>query len=299
MSHTRATAKASIAALFLGMMGCGPSLANNPAASAPPTPGPAALLIAWYYDLPEHCFEEAQRGGDAGACLYNAIHEGGTGQPWRAGELLVPLGCFLPESGLVEASECPEPLGDAPASLDDTAVTLGFPLTFECPADGSDARGYVAEFEKGHGHTVAIWPEPWSERLFEIEPGDALEPQTRGYIEARVYSELGPTAGPLEIEQIVNLDVDGDGDEEPIVSVFVASSDDMTTYRYSALVLVDDGEVRELRRSEWELFQLVGASDLDGDGQLELVTFESYYEGSAYIFWTLDGRILGEVGCGA
>ena len=131
----------------------------------------------------------------------------------------------------------------------------------------------------------------------------------------------------VKINNIVRVDLDGDGEEEVLISATnYLSKDDTIPMRspagsYSMVILrhVVSGKI-ETQLVEGEFFakaytssdessfnapneyKLIAVLDLDGDGKMEIVIGSRYYEGEATTIYRYDPRkseALLSVGCGA
>ncbi len=121
------------------------------------------------------------------------------------------------------------------------------------------------------------------------------------------------------IEQLVVADLDGDGDDEALVSFeFVQpSAGPGAPGDLAALLLIDvdtrGAEPVVLSAVDQDLgdngpfpiierYRVLDVADLNGDGRMEVLVHAWYYEGAAVIVYTYDGSELTEVlttGCGA
>ena len=111
--------------------------------------------------------------------------------------------------------------------------------------------------------------------------------------------------GALRIHQIIKLDLNGDGTEEELISAYSLGGSDMSDMVLGGLFLrnsADPTTFELLESSELEMYEVLGAVDLDNDGNKELILRVFYYEGSAYSIGKLDGSKYIELGswaCGA
>lgn len=125
----------------------------------------------------------------------------------------------------------------------------------------------------------------------------------------------------VKITQILRVDLDGDGEDEALLSAThypkgeggMVTSASAGNYSFVLLRQVVNGKVRtSLVEGEFyptskefnapNRYEVSGLLDLDGDGRLEIIVHSEYYEGGATSVWTLgkDGlkKVL-EIGCGA
>lgn len=140
------------------------------------------------------------------------------------------------------------------------------------------------------------------------------------------YQEIGETifAGqPVDgtngaVEQVVVGDLDGDGDDEAIVSFeFVQQSAGAgTPGDFAALFVVDvdsrisatvlDTDVPSDLPPEafpvTERYRVIAVADLNGDGRMEVAVHSWYYEGASVLLYEYDGETLVRAlatGCGS
>jgi len=168
----------------------------------------------------------------------------------------------------------------------------------------------------GFGYSALALPASW-----------ALKPRPVAQVSGGVpaYRQLGEDAfdgDPVDastgkVEQIVVADLDGDGDDEAIVTfehvqdpALPGSIGDLaavllvdTTSRSSQNVISnsveDDGEDSF---AIIERYRVIDVADLNGDGRMEVAIHAWYYEGASVILYEYDGTKLVQVlatGCGA
>lgn len=170
----------------------------------------------------------------------------------------------------------------------------------------------------GFGYAAVALPTPaWS-----LSPRP-IAVTTRG---PATYATLGaesfasrPVDGSLgTVQQLVVADLDGDGDDEALVSFehIQPSAGPGAPGDLAALLLVDTvtrtaSTVQQawvdvdLDPDEFPLisrFRVLDVVDLNGDGRMEVVVHAWYYEGASVLVYTYDGAELTEVlanGCGA
>lgn len=202
----------------------------------------------------------------------------------------------------------------------DTAVALG--ENTEACFDGRVGPAIDIELAPpdppGYGYSAVAVLEP----SWPLEPRPVAVSSTA----PETYRALGEAAFEGEavdatrgtVEQLVVTDLDGDGDDEALVSFeFVQPSAgpgapgdlaavlliDATTREADTVLLsavpddVDDGSFEIIER-----YRILDVADLNGDGRMEVLVHAWYYEGAAVIVYTYDGGTLTEVladGCGA
>ncbi|MCP5029755.1 MAG: hypothetical protein GY929_26080 [Actinomycetia bacterium] len=171
-------------------------------------------------------------------------------------------------------------------------------------------------YEFGEASPIAVRAD------WDIAPrsGELLDPAPTVYVDAaRDFLISRGIADPVvELEQVVRVDLEGDGvDEVIMVGERFDQFFQVEPGEYSFVLLrkVVEGEVQTavlgaaipVDETEGELFlsfRLSSLADLNGDGQLEIVTNETYYEGTATVVWDYVNDDLGPVvvmsaGCGA
>jgi hypothetical protein len=131
---------------------------------------------------------------------------------------------------------------------------------------------------------------------------------------------VGIHDGNPRITQLLRVDLEGDGSDEVLMTVGRTISDDLLKVKehdYSALVLrrVTDGEVHAdvlehheatSEGSDFDFPFLVvhgvaAVADLNGDGDLEIVTLSQYYEGAGVEIYDRPGdrfEVVASTGCG-
>ncbi len=161
---------------------------------------------------------------------------------------------------------------------------------------------------------VAHWdPVPRQWDMLEAPPDIYLD-EVGALIQGRGIDPAGAV-----LDQVIRVDLEGDGIDEILISAndnwdfAVVPSED--TYSVVILRKVVDGDVRsailhfEVADPGEESFfflrmRLAGFADLNGDGKLEILTQEEYYEGSSVTAWEYTNDDLGPsevliTGCGA
>jgi hypothetical protein len=171
----------------------------------------------------------------------------------------------------------------------------------------------------GYG-AVAVLQKPWPLKPRPIAVTSTAPEAYRALGEAAFEGEaVDATQGA--VEQLVVTDLDGDGDDEALVSFeFVqpgagpgAQGDlaallviDATTREADTVLLSavpdDAGDGEDGSFEIIERYRIMDVADLNGDGRMEVLVHAWYYEGAAVIVYTYDDGALTEVlaaGCGA
>lgn len=148
------------------------------------------------------------------------------------------------------------------------------------------------------------------------------------YIDAviEVLAGRGLVVDTAHIEQLIRLDLEGDGVDEVIVVATEGERDNIyspaTDAPFEIVMIrkVIEGEVwtavLDVRLPDQTLpdpdfpfpflfeFEVIAAADLNGDGKMEFAIRESYYEGTALVIWEYLNADIGYlpvlgIGCGA
>lgn len=161
---------------------------------------------------------------------------------------------------------------------------------------------------------------PWNP--MPRKPRDAAKTQPV-YVQA-VREFLG-TRGlgntEVKITRVVRVDLDGDGEDEVLISATNYAGESGTPspntpgrgYSFVLVRRVVVGKVQtQLLEGEFypkakessapNAYEILAALDVDGDGKLEVVVESNYYEGGAVTVYTFDGtkpKDVLTVGCGA
>lgn len=125
-----------------------------------------------------------------------------------------------------------------------------------------------------------------------------------------------PNAKP-RIEQAVRVDLDGDGTEEVLISATSYSGTPQPSasagdYSFILLRKIVGGKAQNIMISEEYIkkniefgaptkFEISSVADLNGDGKMEIIIYDAYYEGSGAIVYEMKNnkptKVL-ETGCG-
>jgi hypothetical protein len=177
--------------------------------------------------------------------------------------------------------------------------------------------------------TVSLSPKPEKGAIALAAPWNALprkvqlmDPTQKVYADAvRDFLETKRIEQPkVKIESIVRVDLDGDGEEEVLISATnYFQKDEGAPMRspagsYSMVLLrrVVTGKVQtQLVEGEFypkatgynapNAYKVIAVLDLDGDGKLEVVVASQYYEGAATTIYRCDPEKVKEllsVACG-
>ena len=92
--------------------------------------------------------------------------------------------------------------------------------------------------------------------------------------------------GDLQINQVAEFDLDGDGKKEMIVAAFIPDPKSDESYQWSGLMVAPGGDLTKLtlvekNRGRPDVFEVRGSLDLDGDKHAELWLRRQSQDGSA------------------
>ena len=224
---------------------------------------------------------------------------------------------------------------EASKSLTDGAIYRVYGLTQSL----GDAKGGKASAEDApceQTFSVSLSPKPDNGVIAIAAPWNALprkvqllDPTQKVYVDAvrDFLKTKGIAEAKVKIGNIIRVDLDGDGEEEVLISTTnYFTKDDSVPMRspagsYSAVILrrVVNGKV-ETQLVEGEFFpkaysssdqssfnapnayKVVAVLDLDGDGKMEIIVGSRYYEGEATTIYRCDPKKIEavlDVGCGA
>src|SRR6266576_2673845 len=183
--------------------------------------------------------------------------------------------------------------------------------------------------------TVSLSPKPEKGVIAIAAPWNALprkpqvtDPTQKTYVDAvrEFLKTMGIEQPKVKIESILQVDLDGDGEEEVLISATnYFSKDDRVPMRspagsYSMVLLrrVVAGKVEtQLVEGEFHpkayvrkedsfdapnAYKVIATLDLDGDGKMEIVVGSNYYEGEEITIYRCDPKkveALLSVSCGA
>lgn len=168
----------------------------------------------------------------------------------------------------------------------------------------------------GYGGIAAVTPE-WNLTPRPIAV-TATGPDSYRELGADIFANQPVDASNGSVQQVVIADLDGDGDDEAVVSfefvqptigpgtpgdfaaVFVVDTDSRT-----ASTVLENSIDAGLPTESFQLierFRVLGVADFNGDGRMEVAVHAWYYEGASVLLYEYDGTTLTEVlanGCGA
>lgn len=167
----------------------------------------------------------------------------------------------------------------------------------------------------GYGHIALATPDwPLAPRPVAVTATGPARYQTIGE-EIFAGRPVDPTDGA--VEQVVVGDLDGDGDDEAIVTFeFIQPAITGAAGDFAALFVVDTdtGSAQTVYETHvpaplpagtlpfTERFRVIAVADLNGDGRMEVAVHSWYYEGASVELFEYDGATLipalGE-GCGS
>lgn len=167
---------------------------------------------------------------------------------------------------------------------------------------------------------------PWNAMPRKVQ---VLDPTQKVYLDAvrDFLKTKGLTEPKVKIDNIIRADLDGDGEEEVLISATnYLTKDDSVPMRspagsYSMVILrrgvggkvetqLVEGEFHPKAYSSSDessfdapnAYKVMAVLDLDGDGKMEIVVGSRYYEGEATTIYRCDPKKVEavlDVGCGA
>jgi hypothetical protein len=197
----------------------------------------------------------------------------------------------------------------------------GKPKLEDVPCDQTFSVSLSSKPEKGGVIAIAA---PWNALPRKVQ---VLDPTQKVYLDAvrDFLRTKGMDQPKVKIDNIIRVDLDGDGEEEVLISATNYFSEDRVPMRspagsYSTVLLrrIVAGKV-ETRLVEGEFhpkayarkedsfdapnaYKVIAVLDLDGDGKMEIVVGSKYYEGEATTIYRCGPEKIEDVlsvGCGA
>jgi hypothetical protein len=219
---------------------------------------------------------------------------------------LVPIACYdaaAAEWRALGACVALVPPGERARLDDGRTVTTGGPIEVTCPGPGRPfdairAQGLEAA-TGGRDPMLAFWPEQAQAEIVPFLSSTAVvTPSLEELALAETMAEQ--TSPEVEatpvIDQIVALDLDGDGADERLYSVNATRADVAGEFLFAGLWAAlgpEPNDLRRVYRSEGldpQGFHPLAVMDLDRDGREEYVAQLNYFQGIAL---TVD-RLVGD-----
>lgn len=210
---------------------------------------------------------------------------------------LYPLACFDKDAKtLMHGAPC---LAMVPAGTDVRVASrfssftkkAGEPTEPPCIAGGGKKVAIAVEgISEGADFVFGTWP-PALIKAVTRAPDDSTTPaKTRlgeddvAAISAGIKSQGGE--GELQINQVAEIDLDGDGTKELVIAGYIPDPRSDESYRWSGLLVAPGGDLSKLQmvetnRGRPDVFEVRGAVDLDGDKSAELWLRRQSQDGSA------------------
>ncbi|NJK81736.1 MAG: hypothetical protein HC914_18390, partial [Chloroflexaceae bacterium] len=261
--------------------------ADRRAASAP-TAAPATGSIAPIANI----------YGINGGCVLGSTDT----EPWRTGEATGPL---LAGDERYQLYTLSGPVGEATGSTPFSEIP--------CPATQNIEMTPPVQLD---APVIAVSGD-WN-AMPRVPTLTSTEQEVYQQAAAEVLRGLGLETDDIRLEQVIRIDLEGDGSEEVLVTAtrisqetgggVLADPGDYSVVFLRKLV----GETVETSIVEQQVYPLAqggevvfrsvveGVLDVDGDGMLEVLVTNSYYEGGYMTVYRLNGHSLeaSELGCG-
>jgi hypothetical protein len=210
---------------------------------------------------------------------------------------LLPLGCFDKASKKLDA-------GDACLKMVATGADVriaskfssftkkaGEPVEPQCLAGaGKKVAIGVEGITEGADFVYGTWP-PSVIKTVTLAADDSTTPaktQLGDDAKAKVAAAIKAAGGEgdLQVNQVAELDLDGDGKKEKIVAAYIPDPGSDESYRWSGLLVAPGGDLAALalvdkNKGRPDTFEIRGALDLDGDSKAELWLRRQSQDGSA------------------
>lgn len=232
---------------------------------------------------------------------------------------LVPLGCFDKDKKKLEGGDAC--LAMVPAGTD---VRLGSKFAsfnkktgdrVEPSCMGGSGKKVAIAVEgitEGADFTHATWPQ--SALKIVARSGDdttrgpklMLGDDDKSKLSAAIKAEGGE--GDFMVNQVAEVDVDGDGKLDKLVAAWIADPSSDENYRWSGVFVAAGGDFNKMSlvfkvKNKPDVFEARGWLDLDGDKKLELWLRRQSQDGSAgdQLFTAPSGKWsgIGKWSCGA
>ncbi|MCX4239992.1 hypothetical protein [Paraliomyxa miuraensis] len=228
---------------------------------------------------------------------------------------LLPLACFDKDKGTLAAGTGCLDLVPAGAEV---RVSGGDQAFNKKVADRIEPRCLAGSGKKialdaegltgGAEFTFGAWP-PSALKIVELVPEDSTSPAATGLddeTKAKI-AKLVPSKGELTAHQVAEIDVDGNDEKDGIYSVFIPHPSMPEQYTWSGVFLAPDGNLDAMvllakSQSRKDVFEVLGALDVDGKDARELWVRMIYEEGAGDAVVQISGteaKPLGAWSCGA
>jgi len=228
---------------------------------------------------------------------------------------LLPLACFDKDKGtLSSGTGC---LDMVPADAEvrvsggDQAFNkkVGERIEPRCLIGSGKKIALDAESLSGGAEfTYGAWPPSALKILTRVSEDSTASPETDLDDDTKAkLSKAVPAQGDIIAHQVAELDLDGNDQKDALYSVFVPHKTMLEQYTWSGIFLARDGNLDDLvllakSQSRKDVFEVLGALDLDGSGSRELWIRMIYEEGAGDAVFQIDGaepKQLGKWSCGA
>jgi hypothetical protein len=222
---------------------------------------------------------------------------------FQAEGALIPLACFDKDKGEVRGgAACLSlvPAGaDVRVSAGDQAFNkkTGDRATPTClDATGNKDALSAEGLTGGAEFTYGAWP-PSALKIVTLVSPDSTSPaatQIDDDTKAKLAAAV-PAKGELTVQQVAEIDVDGNAKKDGIYSVFIPHRSLPGQYAWSGVFLAPDGDLGGLvllakSASNKDVFEVLGTLDVDGQGSRELWIRMVYAEGAGEAVFQLDGK---------